>query len=167
MNKQKLVDIFEKHTPKTEMSEDETLAMVNLLMSKDPNISCSLEEIDKESEIYKHMKPLVDAFQAQVFLSRLKHFTSLKISLGALVLLMHHMESAGAAVMMTFYLYNKVPENTIITIETISEIFPWGFFSDQQLKDIWGAQKVDYDTCKEYTCIGAPDNMIDYLESWK
>lgn len=167
MNKQKLIDIFEKHIPRTQMSEDETMTMFNLLMLEDPNFSCDIEEIDKNSEIYKHFKPLIEAFQAQVFLSRLKHLTTLKMSLGALIILMHHMESAGKAVMLVFYLYYKLPANKLITIETITELFPWGFFSDEQLNEIWDAQKVGTDDRKGFKCIGAPDNMIDYLESWK
>ena len=83
MNKQKLIDIFEKHNPRTQMSTDETMTMFNLLMTKDPNLTCDLNEIDVESEIYKHFKPLIKAFQSQVFLSRLKALTSLKITLGA------------------------------------------------------------------------------------
>lgn len=167
MNKQELIDIFEKHTPSTPMSEDETMTMFSIMMSKDPNLSCDLNEIDKNSEVYQHMKPLIDSFQAQVFLSRIKALTSLKISLGALLILIHHMESAGKAVMLTFYLYNKIPENTLVTVETIGEVFPWGFFSDEQLNKIWDAQKVRTDDRKDFTCIGAPDNMIDYLETWK
>jgi len=80
---------------------------------------------------------------------------------------MHHIESPGSAVMYTFYLYNKLPENTIITADKLAEVFPWGFFSERQLQDIWDAQKVGGDDREGYTCIGAPDNMIDYLESWK
>jgi len=167
MEKQKLIDLFEKHTPRTQMDEAETMAMMNILMSEDPNISCDLVEIDKESDVYKHMKPLIEAFQAQVFLSRLKALTSLKMSLGALIILMHHMESAGKAVMLTFYFYYKLPANKLITIETITELFPWGFFSDEQLNEIWDAQKVGADDRKGFTCIGAQDNMIDYLETWK
>jgi len=167
MNKQKLIDIFEKHNPSTQMSKDETMTMFNLLMTKDPNLTCDLNEIDVESEIYKHFKPLIKAFQSQVFLSRLKALTSLKITLGALIILMHHMESAGKAVMMVFYLYHKLPEDTLITVEGISEVFPWGFFSDEQLNKIWDAQKVDVDDREGFTCIGAHDNMIDYLETWK
>lgn len=167
MNKQKLIDIFEKHTPNTQMSKDETMVMFNFLMSKDKNFSCDLNEIDKESEIYKHFKPLIESFQAQVFLSRLKHMTSLKISLGALVILMHHMESAGKAVMHVFYLYYKLPAEKLITVETFAELFPWGFFSEQQLNEIWNAQKVSKEDREGFTCIGAPDNTIDYLESWR
>lgn len=167
MNKQKLADIFEKHSPMTPMSVEETGIMFNIMVSTDPNLTCDIEEIDKESDVYKHMKPIIDTFPAQVFLSRIKHFTSFKISLSALIVLIQHMETPGAAVMMTFYLYHKLPENTLVTVETVGKVFPMGFFSNQQLKEIWDAQKVNNEECKEYTCIGAPDNSIDYLESWK
>lgn len=102
MNKQKLIDIFEKHTPNTPMEEDENTTMFALLMSEDKNLSCDLNEIDKNSEVYSHFKPLIDSFQAQVFLSRIKALTTLKISLSALVILMFHMPSAGNAVMHVF-----------------------------------------------------------------
>lgn len=167
MNKQKLIDIFEKHSPRTEMDEHETTLMLNLLMSKDQNLSCDIEFIDMTSDVYKHFKPIIKSFQAQVFLSRLKHMTSLKISLGALIILMHHMESAGKAVMLVFYLYYKLPINKLITVETFAEVFPLGFFSNEQLNEIWDAQKVRTEDRENFTCVGATDNMIDYLESWK
>lgn len=167
MNKQKLINIFEKHIPDTQMDVEENMALFNLLKTKDRNFSCDLDEIDKGSEIYKHMKLLIESFQAQVFLKRIKAFTSLKISLGALVILMHHMKSAGKAVMYTFYLHYKFPAETIVTLETIVDLFPMGFFSEKQLNEIWDAQKVGSDDSEGFTCIGAPDNMIDYLETWK
>ena len=167
MNKQKLINIFNKHNPNTQMSEEETMAMFKVMLSKDPNLSCDLNDVDKESDVYKHMKPLIEAFQAQVFLSRLKTLTTLKMSLGALIILMHHMESAGSAVMHVFYLFYKLPENTLVTVDKFADIFPWGFFSTQQLNEIWDAQKVGVDDRKGFTCIGAQDNMIDYLETWK
>ena len=167
MNKQKLIDIFNQHSPNTEMSEDETITMFKIMLSKDPNLSCDLDEIDMESDVYKHMKPLIKAFQAQVFLGRLKHMTSLKISLSALIILMHHMESAGSAVMYAFYLSYKLPENTLITVDKFVEVFPWGFFSNEQLNKIWDAQKVSTDDRKGFSCIGAPDNKIDYPEIWR
>jgi hypothetical protein len=167
MNKEKLIKIFEKHVPDTPMSEDETMCMMNLLLSKDQNFSCDLEEIDKESEIYKYFKLLIEAFQAQLFLSRLKNLTTLKISLGALIILMQHMESPASVVMYVFYLFYIVSENTLITIDKIGEIFPFGFFSTKQFNEIWNAQKVKIKDCKNYNCIGAPDNSIDYLETWK
>jgi hypothetical protein len=167
MNKQKLIDIFKKHSPKTQMDADETTVMFNLILSEDPNFSCDLDEIDKESETYKHFKPVIESFQARVFLSRIEALTSLKITLGALIILMHHMGSAGKAVMLTFYLHYKLPAEKLVTIETIAELFLWGFFSDEQLHEIWQSQKVEKDDREGFTCIGAPDNMIDYLETWR
>lgn len=159
MNKQTLIDIFEQHSPNTEMSEDETSTMFSILMSDNKDLSVDINEIDKESEIYKHFKPLINSFQAQVFLGRIMHLTTLKINLGALIILMHHMETAGKAVMLAFYLNYKLPANKFIGIETIAEIFPWGFFSEEQLNDIWNAQKV---RVNDRTA-----NMIDNSENWK
>ena len=167
MNKQKLIEIFEKHEPNTPMDEEENMTFFNLMITKDQNVSCDLEEIDKKSEIYKYMKPLIESFQAQVFLGRIKALTSLKISLGALIMFMHHMESAGKAVMLAFYLYYKLPAEKLVTAETIVDLFSMGFFSEKQLNEIWNAQKLNKDDGKGFTCIGAPDNMIDYLETWK
>lgn len=167
MNKEKLVEIFDKHTPNTEMSEDEMMLMMGIMMGKDKSLSVDIDELDKNSEIYKHFKPLIESFQGQVFLKRLKAFTTLKMSLGAFAILLQHMPTLGSCVMYTFYLYNKLPENTLITVETFGDVFPWGFFSETQLNEIWSAQKVNSENAKEYACVGAPDNMIDYLETWK
>lgn len=167
MNKEKLVGIFDKHNPNTPMSEDETMGMVNIMMGDDKSFSIDINELHTESEIYQHFKPLIESFQGQVFLKRLKNLTSLKMSLGAFAILMQYMPSPGACVMYVFYLYYKLPENTLITIDKFAELFPWGFFSEQQLNDIWSAQKVRTDDHNGYTCIGAHDNMIDYLEIWK
>lgn len=155
MNKQKLTEIFDAHIPETQMSEDETLAMFNILMSDDPNLTCDIDEIDKSTEVYETMKPLINAFQAQVFLKRLKALTTLKMSLGALIILMFHMESAGNAVMYAWYLQYKLPENTLITVDTFADVFPFGFFSKEQLNTIWNAQK------------DSNGNIIDKLENWK
>lgn len=67
---------------------------------------------------------------------------------------------------MFFYLFYKIKPNTLVRVEEIAELFPWGFFSDEQLNKIWDAQKVGADD-GEGKCIGAPDNTIDYLETWK
>jgi len=85
MNKKKLIEAFEKHNPRTPMTEDETKIMMTLMMSKDIQFSTPIDELDKESEIYKHFKSLIDSFQGQVFLKRLQTFTSLKMTLGAFV----------------------------------------------------------------------------------
>ena len=167
MNRQKLIDIFDKHTPNTEMSEEEMMMMLNIMMSEDKDFSTDIEILDEESEMYKHFKPLIESYQGQIFLKRIKHFTSLKMSLGAFAMLLQYMPTPGACVMYCFYLDSKLPKYSLVTVQTFGEVFPMGFFNEAQLKDIWAAQKVDTENEKKYTCVGAPDNMIDYLEVWK
>ena len=124
--------------------------------------------MDKETEVYKHFKPLIDSFPIQVFLKRLEHMTTLKITLGALIALAEHIsKSAGTAVMYVYYMHHKLPANTVVDITVISmNLFPFGFFSEEQLHEIWECQKLAPDKRKG-TCIGAQDNLIDYLEVWK
>lgn len=88
MNKQKLINIFEKQTPLMPMTLDETKAVMTIMMSDNDIFTTDIDEIDKENEIFKHFKPLIDAFQVQVFMSRIKNTTTLKITLGALIMLM-------------------------------------------------------------------------------
>jgi len=168
MDKEKLVELFETRSPKTEMSQEEMMVMMNLMLTEEPEFKKPIEELDKETEIYKHFKPLLESFQIQVFLKRLEHMTTLKITLGALITLVEHIgRSAGAAVMYAYYLHHKLPENTLVDVNEISmNLFPWGFFSEEQLHEIWEAQKVPPNKRKG-ACIGAPDNMIDYPEVWK
>lgn len=161
MNRKKLIEIFNQHSPNTPMSEDETTAYINMLLSKDSIFSVDLNDADKNNSTYLHFNELIEAFVPQVFLGRLKGMTSLKMSLGALIILSMHMPSPGAAVMLTFYLHYKLPDYTLITLKVISEkLFPFGMFSEEQMSDIWSAQKV---SSKKY---GGSDNMIDYLEVW-
>jgi hypothetical protein len=167
MNRNKLIGIFDKHNPNTAMGQDETMFMMNAMLSDDKNFSCPIDMMDEDSGLTSHFKPLIESFVAQVFLKRIEALTTLKMSIGALVILMHHMESPGSAVMYAYHLRNKLPKETVVTAEKLGVVFPWGFFSETQLKEIWDAQKVGVDDREGYTCIGAPDNMIDYLEMWK
>lgn len=167
MNREKLVEIFDKHAPCTPLTEEEIMIMANIMMSNDKSFSVDIKELYQESEIYKHFKPLLESFQGQVFLKRIEIFTSLKMTLGAFIILMQYMPSPGACVMYTFYLHAKLPKNTLVTVDSFAEVFPFGFFSETQLEDIWNTQKVDSKKSKTNKYVGAPDNMIDYLEIWK
>ena len=163
MNREKLVDIFNQHSPNTQMSEDETIAYMNMLLSKDPIFDVDLDEADKEDPNYIHFKPLIESFVPQVFLKRLEVMTTLKMSLGALIILSMHMPSPCAAVMHTFYLHYKLPDYTLVTLDVISrQLFPFGMFSEKQLNVIWDAQKVSGDDRSN----SGTDNMIDYEIVW-
>ena len=67
--------------------------MIHILMSKDPELSCDVNDLNKESETYKQLKPLIDGFQMQIFLKRLEHVAEMKISLGAFIILAQHFDS--------------------------------------------------------------------------
>lgn len=162
MNREELISIFNQHSPNTPMSEDETMAYMNMLLSKEPIFDVDLNLADKEDPNYQHFKPLIDEFVPQVFLKRLEVMTSLKMSLGALIILSFHIPTPGAAVMHCFYLHYKLPDYTLVTLDVISkQLFPFGMFSEKQLKEIWDKQKV---SSKEY---GGSDNMIDYEIVWR
>lgn len=141
MKREDLVKLFDERSPNSEMSEEETMMMMGILMGENKELSIDINEIDKKSDLYNHFKPVFDAFVAKVFLGRLEALTTIKMSAGALVILMGHMPSAGAAVMYAFYLKHKLPENTLVTVETFGDVFPWGFFSERQLSEIWDGQK--------------------------
>ncbi len=169
MNKQRLIDAFTKNAPKTQMSEEETIIMIKIMLSKEPEFSCDVNELDKNSEVYKHFEPLINGFQMQVFLKRLEHLAKLRISLSAFIAIALHLESAGDAVMYAYYLSYKLPKNSFVGIQEIVDVlFPWDFFSKEQLNAIWDEQKVrSDDDLDECTCCGAHDNLLDYIEFWE
>lgn len=169
MNKQRLIEAFEQNKPCTPMTEDEMRMFLYISMSENEETHKDINELDKESEIYKQLKPLIKGFQMQVFLKRLEHLAGLKISIGAFALIAVHLESAGAAVMYAYYMFYKLPKNCFVGInEVATKLFPWGFFSDEQLKKIWDVQKIKVDDgLDECTCYGAHDNLLDYVETWK
>lgn len=172
----RIAKLFEDNQPNTEMSADEMRMMMGILMSNEPAFTTPVDELDKDSEIYKHFKPLLDGFQLQVFLTRLKHVAKLRITLGAFILIAQHLESAGTAVMYVYYLWLKLKPHTLITTNVLCEdLFPWGFFSTEQLNSIWSAQKItaeERELRKKSELTLTPvmfdgsDNLIDFQESW-
>lgn len=170
MNRERLTSIFEKNHPKTPMTEDESKMTIRILMSEEPELLKDINDVDKNSEIYKHFEPIINGFQMRVFLSRLEHHAKLKISFGAFLMIAIHLDSAGTAVMYAYYLFHKKhPADKFIDITKVTlELFPWGFFSEKQLDEMWKEQKVKADDgLDECTCCGAPDNLLDYVEFWE
>ena len=154
MSKEILHKLFDDNQPNTPMSEDESKFFMGMILSKDPVYNTDFNFIGKDSEIYKHFKPVFEAFQVQVFLKRLEVLTSLRISLGALIMIAMQLESAGNAVMYAYYLNYKRQPHTLITIDVFArELFPWGTFSPEQLNAIWAGQK------------DGSKNLIDNLET--
>lgn len=169
MNKERLVKAFENNSPHTELTEEETKVLLSIILSKEESLNIDINQLDKKSEIYVHFKPLIDSFQAQVFLKRLEGLSTVKMSLGALIMLLQYMNSAGSCVMYAYYIHSKLAPNTLVDMDTFSiKLFPWGMFSREQLNSIWDAQKVKHDDGLEgCNCIGAHDNLLDYEETWR
>jgi len=138
MDNQILTDIFSRYSPNKEMSEEEMEIFLLFLTSKDPAMNVDIDELDKESEIYKHFKPVIMSFQGQILIKRLKVSANIKLSLSALIMLLHYMPNAGAAVIHSLYIQNKLPDNTLVTLDVYTKrLFPWGNFSEEQLNAIW------------------------------
>lgn len=170
MNTERISKAFFDNRPNTEMEEEETHLFMNLLFNKDPNMCMDVNDLDKESDFYKHFEPLLMCFTAQVFLKRMKLLTEFRITVGALIVLLQHMPSPGACVMYLYYIKSKLRKpDTLIDINVIAmDLFPMGFFNEKQLSDIWLAQKVRKDDgLDECNCHGAADNLLDYDETWR
>ena len=165
--KERIDKAFKENIPETEMSKDDFLILATILQSKQPEMNMDVTKLNKNSEIYKHFKELIESFSVQVFLKRLECHTKLKISLGALIMLFLTIEGPGNAVMVVYYLYRKLQPNTLINMDVYcKEAFPWGMFNEEQFKTIWLAQKKQEGDDVKHG-IGAPDNLLDYLETWK
>jgi hypothetical protein len=166
----RLAKLFEDNRPETEMSADEMRTMMAILMSKEPAFNTPVDDLDKESEIYKHFKPVLDGIQMQIFLTRLKHVAKMRITLGAFIMIAEHLESAGTAVMYVYYIWLKLNAHTLITSTVLcEELFPWGFFSHEQLNKIWSAQKITKEDRQESltpVMFKDSDNLIDFQQSW-
>jgi len=168
MYKERLQQIFDNEHPRTHMSETQTMIMVKIMLANDHNLTIPIDEIDKNSETYQQFKPLFGSSLIKVFLIRLTKMANLKITLGALMILAQYFGTFGSVVICSYYLFHKLPKNTIITSDIIAtDLFPWGFFSTEQINKIWQAQKVVTDeNLDECHCIGVHDNFLDYVECW-
>jgi hypothetical protein len=138
----KLKEVFETNQPSTELTEEDAKILMSFLMSKDKNLDIDIKDLDKDSDIYKHFQPLIESFVSQVFLKRVENCTSLKISLGALIILLIYMDNPRNAVIYTYFLDYKLQPNTLVTLDILSrKALPWGVFSLEQLDNIWNAMQ--------------------------
>lgn len=155
MSKKILAKAFDSRVPNTPMSEIEAQIFMNILMDETGILNIDINDVDKDSDTYEKLSPLLDIFHLKVFLKRLELFTTIKMSFGGLAVLSQQFKSVGDVVMYTYYLAHKLSANTLVTAEVIAEkLFPLGFFSEQQLRDIWQEQK------------GDKGNMIDNIKFW-
>jgi hypothetical protein len=147
---EKVIEAFKVNQPDMEMTPEDARLLLSLLMSKDPTLKTDVNKLDKNSDVYKHFQPMIESFVSQVFLKRVENCTSLKISLGALIMLLLYMENPRNAVIYTYYLDYKLEPNTLVTLNVFGErAFPWGMFTPQQLDNIWEAMQPEKKPAKK------------------
>ncbi len=161
MTNKELFGIFESHPPRKPMDETESKFLISILMNPEV-FDAAIDDVNKTSEIYNHFKPLINSFQVQVFLKRLEGLSTVRMTLGSLILLSMQMETPGISVMLAFYIHHKLPENTIVDANILCEkLFPFGFFTEEQFHQIWDLQKV-----KKSEEHKGSDNWIDSSNLW-
>jgi hypothetical protein len=137
MEKLKTLEALKRHEPSSAMTGKEAQILMNLLLSKDINLSVALCDIDKESKTYKHFEPLINSQRALLFLNRLSKLKIHRITLSALIILLLYIDDTNSANVYSLYIHSKLPEYTVIDLSVISEkLFPMGFFSQEQLINI-------------------------------
>ena len=88
--------------------------------------------------------------------------------MGVLAMIMQRINSVGDVVMYAYYIHRKLDPNTVVDLNVFStQLFPYGMFSTEQLRQIWDSQKVTSKEMEGFTCIGAYDNLLDYKEMWE
>lgn len=168
----RLKSLMNDIVPSTPMQREEALIFMHLCQSDDKDLKTDVFELDKESEIYKHFKPVIEGYQLQIFLKRLQHLAKMHITLGAFITIAQRLESAGDAVLYAYYIFHKLPKGQLkVTMTDVSkELFPHGFFSEEQLHEIWEGQKIsekEQEELADWHCYGVRSNLIDYVESWQ
>jgi len=158
----RITNAFNEMQPSTPMTEDETEFFINIYVSDDDNFKIDINNIDKEGETFKNFKPVINSFLSQVLLKRLEVNTSIKMSLGGLLMLLHHINNLAESVMYAYYLHIMLPAGTLFNIKLLTEIFPLGFYSPEQLNGIWDVQKkIPSDGLS-----GIMDNLLDFEKTW-
>jgi hypothetical protein len=138
----KVIEAFKVNQPCMELTEEDAKILMSFLMSKDDNLNIDINKLDKNSDLYLHFEPIIDSFVSRVFLKRVEVCTTLKISLGALIMLLLYMENPRNAVIYTYYLDYKLEPNTLVTLDVLSrKALPWGVFTLEQLDNIWNAMQ--------------------------
>lgn len=168
MNIDRISNFVNEISPNTELNADNTKIFMQILLSNNKALKLTWDEI-KDDENFNDLKPVINSFLVAIFLGRLNKMTTLKISVECIIFMSLILETPGQSVMYAYYLMKKLPENTFIDSDVLfRDIFPWGFISTEDLNKFWDIQKVKADDdVSKLTCVGAHDNLLDYVEVWK
>lgn len=138
MNKQQLTEIFKPYEPKMQLSGDEFENLKALLLSKEKNFSIDIDEIDRNSDFYKSYDTTINSTLTRLFLKKLNGNKKIRMTLGTLLVLMPRISDFRTAEIFAMYFQYKLSRNTLVDLNIFCEsLFPWGYYSDEQLADIW------------------------------
>jgi hypothetical protein len=154
--------VVDNITPNQALSKEVMGYLASMLLSKDGTFD---QVVTSDFPDFKEMKGI------QALLKRIEHLTTLKMSLGATLLIGNYIKNFGEAVVYAFYLNRKCEPGTLVTVDVFSDIFPWGMLSEKQIEDIWKAQKVHGEKNKKEVeklkLYGVGDNLLDYAGTWE
>lgn len=159
----KLVD---KTNPDKPMDEETMGIFLSMIMAEktDPKF---MEVMTLEDESLKSDAMWVP----KIFVSRLNELSTVRLTRAAAISIIVNLTSAGSAVMFAYYIHRKCAPDSLVTMETLGEIFPMGFFSEKQLEQLWEAQKLMSPESQEKAvhlgCYMVKDNLLDYVGTWK
>jgi len=161
----KLNELIENIRPNTPMTEENTKIMLSIMMDK----------TGKSEEIITEDNPEIkDIGGMRIFIDRLNKMANLKITMGAAIFIGLHIDNPGNAVIYAYYIHRKFNGGTTVTFKDLTslEFFGWGMLSDQQMNDIWDAQKInskkeEEKARKELGLVGVHDNLLDYIKTWE
>jgi len=142
MKKKELLEMFNQNQPDTPMIADEATFMMNLLLiqDKDTRFSTDVDEIDLKSGDLNHFEPIIYSLLFKRFQKEIKSLGGIKMSLAASLVIMQHISNLKSLKVYSLYLYSKLPDNTFVDLKNIcEELFPWGFFSDEQIFEIYNS----------------------------
>ena len=171
LTREKVIEKFKVHKPRTEMSKAVTELFITLVVMaserghyEEVPMVFDKHKIDKveDEDLREAMLEVMSHLGSNIVGQRVM-ISGLKITPLAALFAGSVIKSPGEAVMVANYICYKyqdsnVPVPGMVTLNWVAtEVFPFGVFSDEQLSDIWDTQKVPF----------RPDNYLDYAKAWE
>lgn len=149
--------------PDLPLDNDNSGVVAGLIVSDHPKLK---EIVSSNDPDLKGMEGL------QIMVRRLELLSTVKLTVGAAVFVSLSITNPGQAVLYAYYIHRKCDPNQIVDLEyIINNLFPDGMISEQQNREIWGAQKISTDEeqeeAKPLQQYGVHDNLLDYKLTWE
>lgn len=159
-----LKSLFDNLKPNKLLDEDQMTGLTGMVLSKRPLFS---EVATSDNPEFKPEEFIM----LKILLKRLEVKSTVKITFGVAILLASEMMNPGQAVTYAYYIHRKMKPNSVVDLMTFStQLFPYGFISDEQHKEIYEAQVLNIKEKEEAAPLGchmAHDKLLDYNGTWE